>query len=345
MAKEPKRRHRNEDSPAKGKTSRYRDDDIIQGARRVVREEARAVRQLESRIGPEFEKAVEIILRCRGRVIVTGIGKSGLIGRKIAATLTSTGTAAFFLHPAEGMHGDLGIVQRNDCIVAISKSGETNEFSLLLPIFKRLGAPIIALTGNIQSPLAQKSDVVLDVSVAQEACPNNLAPTSSTTATLVMGDALAVALLLKRGFSQNDFAFLHPGGNLGRKLILTVADVMHTGEEVPVVLESANLKNAILEMTSKRLGVTAVVDDAGRLSGILTDGDLRRLVEKTDKLFALTAGDAMTPEPKTIEEDALAAEAVNVMERYSITSLIITDGDRKPRGIVHLHDLLKAGIV
>ena len=314
-------------------------------ARRVIREEARAVRQLESRIGPEFEKAVEIILRCRGRVIVTGIGKSGLIGRKIAATLTSTGTAAFFLHPAEGMHGDLGIVQRNDCIVAISKSGETNEFPLLLPIFKRLGVPIIALTGNIQSPLAQKSDVVLDVSVTQEACPNNLAPTSSTTATLVMGDALAVALLLKRGFSQNDFAFLHPGGNLGRKLILTVADVMHTGEQIPVVLESTNLKDTILEMTSKRLGVTAVVDGAGRLSGIVTDGDLRRLVEKTDKLFSLTAGDAMTPEPKTISEDALAAEAINLMERYSITSLIIADGDRRPRGIVHLHDLLKAGIV
>jgi arabinose-5-phosphate isomerase len=320
-------------------------NESAEGARRVIRKEAEAVRQLEERIGPEFEKAVEIILECTGRVIVTGMGKSGLIGRKIAATLTSTGTAASFLHAAEGMHGDLGIVQRNDCIVAISKSGETDEFYLLLPIFKRLGVPIIAITGNVDSPLAQKSDVVLDVSVDQEACPNNLAPTSSTTASLVMGDALAVALLLKRGFSQDDFAFLHPGGNLGRKLILKVADVMHTDPEIPSVSETTNMKETILEMTSKRLGVTAVVDDHGRLTGIITDGDLRRLVEKTDKIFSLSAGDAMTHGPKTISKDALAAEAVNTMEKYSITSLIITDENKKPVGIVHLHDLLKAGIV
>jgi arabinose-5-phosphate isomerase len=298
------------------------------------------------RIGPEFERAVEIILNCQGRVVVTGMGKSGLIGRKIAATLTSTGTAAIFLHPAEGMHGDLGIVQRNDCIIAISKSGETDEFYLLLPVFKRLGVPIIAITGGVSSPLAQKSDVVLDVSVDQEACPNNLAPTCSTTASLVMGDALAVALLLKRGFSQDDFAFLHPGGNLGRKLILKVVDVMHTEVEVPIVPETANMKETILEMTSKRLGVTTVVDDGGCLKGIITDGDLRRLVERTDdRVFSLTAGDAMTHQPKTISGDALAAEALNVMEQHSITSLIITDGAKKPVGIVHLHDLLKSGIV
>lgn len=317
----------------------------IEGARQVIREEAEAVRQLEGRIDADFERAVEIILGCTGRVIVTGMGKSGLIGRKIAATLTSTGTAAFFLHPAEGMHGDLGIVQRNDCIIAISKSGETDEFYLLLPVFKRLGVPIIAITGGIESPLAQKSDAVLDVSVDQEACPNNLAPTSSTTASLVMGDALAVALLLKRGFSQNDFAFLHPGGNLGRKLILKVADVMHTGSEIPIVAEAANMKEAILEMTSKRLGVTTVVDGTGQLTGIITDGDLRRLVERTDKIFALTAGEAMTPRPKTIFGGALAAEALNVMEQHSITSLVITDRGNKPVGIVHLHDLLKSGIV
>ena len=345
MAKRKKSDRGDGNCPADDSQRPPLEKDIIQGARRVIREEARAVRQLENRIGDQFEKAVRIILGCRGRVIVTGIGKSGLIGRKIAATLTSTGTAAFFLHPAEGMHGDLGIVQRNDCIIAISKSGETDEFSMLLPIFKRLGVPIIALTGNAQSPLGRSSDAVLDVSVEQEACPNNLAPTSSTTATLVMGDALAVALLLQRGFSQDDFAILHPGGNLGRKLILTVADVMHTGEEIPVVVESTSFKDTILEMTSKRLGVTAVVDDAGRLSGIITDGDLRRLVEKTNRLFSLTARDAMTPGPKTITADALAAEAVNIMERYSITSLIITDGDSRPTGIVHLHDLLKAGVV
>ncbi len=322
-----------------------RDRISIEGARQVIREEAEAVLRLEDRIGSDFERAVELILGCKGRVIVTGMGKSGHIGRKIAATLTSTGTAAFFLHPAEGMHGDLGIVQRNDCIVAISKSGETNEFHLLLPIFKRLGVPIVAITGNVSSPLAQKSDAVLDVSVRHEACPNNLAPTCSTTASLVMGDALAVALLLKRGFSQDDFAFLHPGGNLGKKLILKVADVMHTGSEVPVVSETTNMKEAILEMTSKRLGVTAVVDGSGQLKGIITDGDLRRLVERTDTVFSLTAGKAMTSRPRTISHDSLAAEAVNTMEQYNITSLIITDGGNKPVGIVHLHDLLKAGIV
>ncbi len=317
----------------------------IEGARQVIRKEAEAVIQLEDRIGPEFERAVGIILNCTGRVIVTGMGKSGLIGRKIAATLTSTGTAAFFLHPAEGMHGDLGIVQRNDCIIAISKSGETDEFFLLLPIFKRLGVPIIAITGNVRSPLAKKSNVVLDVSVREEACPNNLAPTSSTTASLVMGDALAVALLLKRDFSQDDFAFLHPGGNLGKKLILTVADVMHTGAEVPVVIETTNMKEAILEMTSKRLGVTTVIDGDGQLTGIITDGDLRRLVERTNKIFSLTARDAMTHRPKTVSQEALAAEALNIMEQHSITSLIIIDGEKKPVGIVHLHDILKAGIV
>ena len=307
--------------------------------------EAEAVLRLEDRIGTDFERAVELILGCKGRVIVTGMGKSGHLGRKIAATLTSTGTAAFFLHPAEGMHGDLGIVQRNDCIIAISKSGETNEFHLLLPIFKRLGVPIVAITGNVSSPLARKSDAVLDVSVQKEACPNNLAPTCSTTASLVMGDALAVALLLKRGFSQDDFAFLHPGGNLGKKLILKVADVMHTGSEVPIVSETANMKEAILEMTSKRLGVTAVVDGSGRLKGIITDGDLRRLVERTDAVFSLTAGKTMTSRPRTIAHDSLAAEAVNTMEQYNITSLIITDRGNRPVGIVHLHDLLKAGIV
>jgi len=328
-----------------GKTKVKDSKASVEGARQVIRKEAEAVLRLENRIGPEFERAVEVILNCTGRVIVTGMGKSGLIGRKIAATLTSTGTAAVFLHAAEGMHGDLGIVQRDDCILAISKSGETDEFFLLLPIFKRLGVPIIAITGNVQSPLAQKSDVVLDVSVREEACPNNLVPTSSTTASLVMGDALAVALLLRRGFSQDDFAFLHPGGNLGKKLILKVADVMHTGSEIPIVTENTNLKETILQMTSKRLGVTTVVDGKGKLTGIITDGDLRRLVERTNKIFSLNARDAMTCGPKTISQDALAAEAVNTMEKYSITSLVITDGESKPMGIVHLHDLLKAGIV
>jgi arabinose-5-phosphate isomerase len=318
---------------------------IIEKAKEVIRKEAEAILNLEKKINSEFQKAVEIILKCKGRVIVTGIGKSGIIGKKIAATLTSTGTAAFFLHPVEGLHGDLGLVRRDDVVIAITKSGETEELQQLFPLFKRLGVPIISLTGSPGSQTAEKSDVVIDVSVDEEACPNNLVPTSSTTAALVMGDALAIALLEERHFSTEDFALLHPGGYLGKRLLLKVKDVMHTGNSIPMVFEDANMKDVILEMTSKRFGATTVVNDKKELVGIFTDGDLRRLVEKTEEIFKLRAREIMVRNPKTIEEEALAVKALNRMEFYNITCLIVPNGNKEPVGILHLHDLLKAGVV
>jgi arabinose-5-phosphate isomerase len=318
---------------------------IIDKAKEVIRKEAKAIADLEQKINHQFARAVELILKSKGRVIVTGIGKSGIIGRKIAATLASTGTPAMFLHPVEGVHGDLGMVRRDDVVIAITKSGETDELFQLFPIFKRLGIPIITLTGNLSSPAAEKSDVVIDVSVDEEACSNNLVPTSSTTTALVMGDALALALLDERHFSSEDFALLHPGGNLGRRLLLKVSDIMHTGSSIPAVSEDANMKETILEMTSKRFGATTVVDGNGELVGIFTDGDLRRLVEKTDDIFKLKAQEVMTKNPKTIDGEELAAKALNIMEFYNITCLLITNGQRKPEGIVHLHDLLKSGVV
>lgn len=317
----------------------------LEKAREVIRKEAKAIAGLEKRINKEFSKAVDLILNCRGRVIVTGMGKSGIICKKIAATLTSTGTSAIFLHPAEGIHGDLGLVQKSDVVIAVTKSGETDELYQLIPLFKRLGVPIITLTGNIKSPVAEKSDIVIDVSVDSEACPNNLIPTSSTTAALVMGDALAVALLEKRGFSSHDFALLHPGGNLGKKLLLKVSDIMHTKSDIPMVEQEANMKEVILMMTSKRFGVTSVVSKQRKLVGIFTDGDLRRLVEKTEDIFKLKAKDVMTKNPKIISGDELAAKALNQMENYEITCLMVVDRKRKPVGIVHMHDLLKAGVV
>jgi len=318
---------------------------IIEKAKEVIRKEAEAVLNLEKKINSEFQKAVEMVLKCKGRVIVTGMGKSGLIGKKIAATLASTGTSAIFLHPVEGLHGDLGIVRRDDVVIAITKSGETEELQQLFPLFKRLGVPIISLTGNPKSPAAEKSDVVIDVSVDEEACPNNLVPTSSTTAALVMGDALAIALLEERHFSAEDFALLHPGGYLGKRLLLKVKDIMHTGTDIPIISEDANMKEVILEMTSKRFGATTVVNEKKELTGIFTDGDLRRLVEKTEEIFKLKAREVMTRNPKTISEEELAAKAINRMEFYNITCLIVPDWKKEPIGILHLHDLLKAGVV
>jgi arabinose-5-phosphate isomerase len=318
---------------------------IREKAKEVIRKEAEAVSLLEKKIDHNFVKAVELILKCKGRVIVTGIGKSGIIGKKIAATLTSTGTAAFFLHPTEGIHGDLGMVRKNDVVIAITKSGGTDELHQLIPLFKRLGVPIITFTGNPDSPVGEKSDIIIDVSVKQEACHNDLVPTSSTTAALVMGDALAITLLEERHFSSEDFALLHPGGHLGRKLLLKVRDIMHTGDQIPVVSEETDMKQVILEMTSKRLGTTTVVNKKGELVGIFTDGDLRRLVEKTDEIFSLKAKQVMSQNPKTIDGEELAAKALNMMESFAITSLIITNGKREPVGIVHLHDILKAGVV
>jgi len=318
-------------------------------AKRVLRIEADAVAALIDRVDERFEQAVTMILNCEGRVVVTGMGKSGLIGKKIAATLASTGTPALFLHPAEGIHGDLGMVTRGDTVIALSNSGETEEISRMLPSLKRLSIRIIALTGNPDSTLAKNADVVIDVGVKEEACPLGLAPTASTTATLAMGDALAVALLDQRGFKEEDFACFHPGGALGKKLLLRVRDLMHTGDAVPVVSSTTLIKDAIYEISSKQMGVTSVIDASGKLVGVISDGDLRRWMEKTEKtgenLLAKKAGDIMTQNPKIANKDALAAEAVAIMEKNSITCLIVSDAQGHPEGVIHLHDLLKAGVV
>lgn len=319
---------------------------ILEHAKKVLRIEAEAVAALIPRLDERFIQAVEILYACKGRVVLTGMGKSGFIAKKIAATLASTGTPALFLHPAEGVHGDLGMVVRGDVVIAISNSGETPELLELLPFIKRFGVKLISLVGDVNSTLARESDVSLDVSVGEEACPMNLAPTASTTAALAMGDALAVALLHERRFQREDFALLHPGGSLGRRLLLKVGDLMHVGEEVPKVIQEALMKDAILEMTGKRLGITTVVDAEGRLVGIITDGDLRRALQKAgDSLLGRRASEFMTRNPKIIEKEELAAKAVQVMESYSITSLIIVDDGGRPEGVIHLHDLLKAGIV
>ena len=321
----------------------------IEQARRVLRIEAEAINRLIDRVDASFEKAVDMIISSRGRVVVTGMGKSGHIGNKIAATLASTGTPAMFLHPAEGIHGDLGMVMRGDVVIAISNSGETEELNRMLPSLKRIGIRIIALTGNPDSTLGRNSDVVINVGVKEEACPLGLAPTASTTATLAMGDALAVVLLDRRGFKEEDFACYHPGGSLGKRLLLRVRDIMHSGDAVPKVTEGTVIKDAIYEISSKKMGITSVVDGSGKLLGVVSDGDLRRWMELTEKsgenLLAKKAGDIMTRNPKVISAEALAAEAVAIMEGSSITCLLIIDREGRPEGVVHLHDLLKAGVV
>jgi len=318
---------------------------ILKHAERVLRVEAEAIAALIPRLDEKFAKAVELLSSCRGRVVLTGMGKSGFIAKKIAATFASTGTPALFLHPAEGIHGDLGMVVRGDVVLAISNSGETPELIELLPSFKRFGVTLIAFVGNVSSTLARESDLFLDVSVKEEACSMNLAPTASTTAALAMGDALAVALLEKRGFQSEDFAMLHPGGSLGRRLLLSVGDLMHVGGEIPVISQDASMKEAILEMTGKRLGMTTVVDGGGRLVGIITDGDLRRSLQRWNDLLDRKVFECMTKNPKTVGKGELAAKAVQVMERHSITSLLIVDAEGRPEGVIHLHDLLKAGVV
>jgi arabinose-5-phosphate isomerase len=317
----------------------------LESGRRVLEIEARAVSALIDRLDETFAKAVELLERCKGKVVVSGMGKSGLIGQKIAATLASTGTSSFFLHPAEGVHGDLGMLARRDALIAISNSGETQELLQLLPYVERMGIPVIGLTGRMNSTLAKNADVVLDVSVAEEACPLGLAPTASTTATLALGDALAVALLQKRGFKEEDFALFHPGGTLGRRLLVRVKDLMHAGAEIPMVRESAGGMAAMLEMTGKKLGMTTVVDQEGALVGVITDGDIRRFIQRGTDVAKATAKELASPDPKTIRPDDLAAKAVEMMERFSITTLVVTEGDRHIRGVIHLHDLLKSGIV
>lgn len=317
---------------------------VIEQAKRVLKIEAEAVSALTERINDSFVKAVDLICSCKGKVVVTGVGKSGLIGQKIASTLASTGTPSFFMHPAEGIHGDLGMLSRDDVVIAISNSGESDEVSQILTVVKRMGLPLIAMTGNLGSTLAKAGDALLDISVKEEACPLGLAPTASTTATLAMGDALAVAALDKRGFKKEDFALLHPGGTLGKRLLLRVSDLMHKGKDLPLVKEGTLMKEALFEITSKRLGITGVIDSKGMLTGSITDGDLRRAMEKGLDILNKKASDIMTGNPKRIGTDALAAEALQKMEQHSITSLFVMDGE-KVTGIVHLHDLLKAGVV
>lgn len=316
---------------------------------RVLRIEAEALTELISRMDHRFVEAVELCAACRGRVVVIGMGKSGLIGKKIAATLASTGTPAFFLHPAEGIHGDLGMVSRNDVAIAISNSGETEEILRILPSIKRLDLKLITLTGTMKSTLAKMADVVLDVSVREEACPLGLAPTASTTVTLAMGDALAIALLQKKGFRKEDFASFHPGGTLGRNLLLKVKDAMHSGDAIPKVMEETPMKEVVLEMTGKKLGMTTVLDKEGKLAGVITDGDLRRLIRKVDDekrdIFSLPAKEVMNRNPRTLGKEAMAAQAVHLMETHSITSLVVTEAAGFVEGIIHLHDLLRRGAV
>jgi arabinose-5-phosphate isomerase len=318
-------------------------DAVLQEARRVLLVEAEAVRALADRVGAPFVRAVEVLEGCRGRVVVTGMGKSGLVGRKLVATLAATGTPALFLHPAEGVHGDLGMLVPGDVAVALSHSGETEELLALLPAIKRLSVSLIVLTGRPGSRLAQHATVVLDVSVREEACPLNLTPTASTTAALALGDALAVALLGRRGLGVDDLARLHPGGRLGR-LLVRVEELMHVGPAVPAVGEDAPLDAVIAEMSGKRLGATAVVDLDGRLSGIVTDGDLRRALQRRAAGPTATARQLMTTAPKTIGRSALAATALELMERHAITQLLIVDGAGRVDGMLHLHDLLRAKI-
>ena len=307
--------------------------------------EAAAVKALAGRLDDGFERAVAILAQCAGKVVVTGMGKSGHICRKIAATMTSTGTPAVFLHAAEAAHGDAGVFVKGDAVVALSGSGETEEIVRLLPLVKRLDLPLVALTGDLHSTLARAADVVLDVSVTEEACPMGLAPTASTTAALALGDALAVVLFERKRFRAEDFAVLHPGGALGRRF-LKVADVMHGGETMPLVHLTTPFRDTLVEITSKRLGVTGVLDAAGNLAGIITDGDLRRALERSADVRTSTAADIMTRHPKVITAGALAERALALMERHSITSLfILEESGRRPVGVVHLHDLLKAGVV
>jgi len=319
--------------------------DLIQSAQRTIRLEIEAIQDLLQRINGDFVRACQLILSSKGRVVVVGMGKSGHVGNKIAATLASTGTTAFFVHPAEASHGDMGMITRDDVVLALSNSGSTAEIVTLLPLIKRLGITLISMTGNPDSPLAKAAEVNLDARVAQEACPLNLAPTSSTTASLVLGDALAIALLEARGFTAEDFAFSHPGGALGRRLLLKVENVMHTGDSLPRVSRGTSLRDALLEMTQKGLGMTVVTEDDGRLAGIFTDGDLRRALDKGIDVRDALIDDVMTLHGKTARADMLAAEALKIMEDHKISALVVVDERDHPTGAFNLGDLLRAGVM
>jgi arabinose-5-phosphate isomerase len=318
---------------------------FIESGLRTVAIEAQAASELQYRINEAFTVACETLLACEGRVIVTGMGKSGHIGNKVAATLASTGTPAFFVHPGEASHGDLGMITKNDVVLALSNSGNTAELVTLIPLIKRLGIPLVSMTGDADSVLAQAACANLDISVSSEACPLNLAPTTSTTVTLVMGDALAIALLESRGFTAEDFAFSHPGGALGRKLLLKVGDIMHQDQEVPKVTPESPLQNALLEMTEKGFGMTTIVNEKGMLLGVFTDGDLRRVIDSKINLSSALIKDVMSPNPKTINQGILAAETLNIMQQNSITAVIVEDEKKHPVGVVHMHDILRAGVI
>ncbi|HOB69028.1 MAG TPA: KpsF/GutQ family sugar-phosphate isomerase [Syntrophorhabdaceae bacterium] len=312
----------------------------------VLKKEANAILKVMDDLDDAFEKAVDAIYCCTGRIVLTGIGKSGLVCKKIASTLSSVGTPALFLHPADSLHGDLGMLQKGDVLIIVSNSGETEELIKILPWIKRMDINTVVFTGNINSTIAKYGDIVLSVSV-DEACPFNMVPTSSTTATLALGDAIAIALVEKRNFKIEDFASLHPGGAIGRRLLLRVEDLMHTGEAIPNVSKDISMKHVIYEITSKRLGVTSVLNDKGELEGIITDGDLRRAIERYDNILEKSASDVMTRNPKTIQKRALAVFALKKMEDHSITSLFVMEkeGDKQPIGVIHIHDLLRAKIV
>lgn len=318
---------------------------FLQAGLRTIKMELEAIAELESRIDEDFARACEILLACKGRVVVTGMGKSGHIGNKIAATLASTGTPAFFVHPGEASHGDLGMITAGDCVIALSNSGNTAELLTLIPLLKLLHVPIISMTGKPSSSLAEAAEVNINVAVSTEACPLNLAPTSSTTAALVMGDALAIALLEARGFTAEDFAFSHPGGTLGRRLLLSVDAIMRSGEAIPMVNVDTSIRDALLEMSGKGLGMTTIVDSEGIFKGIFTDGDLRRTIDQARDFKSTPIAEVMTETAKTIEARLLAAEALSIMEDKKITSLVVVDEQSKPAGVVHMHDLLQAGIV
>lgn len=318
--------------------------EIIDKGREVIRIESEAVAGLSESINGNFVKAVEAMLNCTGRIVLTGMGKSGLIARKIVATLNSTGTAAIYLHPTDALHGDLGMVRKEDVVFLISNSGTTEEILNLLPMLKRLKVKLIGMTGKEDAKLAAECDILINIGVKEEACPHDLAPTASTTATLAMGDALSVALLQMRDFSAEDFAYLHPGGSLGKRLSLQIKEIMITGEKIPSVHENTSIKDVILEITSKRLGTTCVLNRNGKLVGVITDGDLRRLLEKTLDIKELKAVDIMTSNPKVMKSSYLASFALQQMENFKITSLIIVAEDNTPEGIVHLHDLINLGL-
>ncbi|MCW8407941.1 KpsF/GutQ family sugar-phosphate isomerase [Legionella sp. PATHC035] len=310
----------------------------------VIETEAQAVFELSQRIDNRFEKACELLLACKGRIVVTGMGKSGHIANKIAATLSSTGSPSFFMHPGEASHGDLGMITRQDTVIAISHSGNTLELVTLLPLLKRMEVPLITLTGNSESTLAKAADVNLDVSIKQEACPLGLAPTTSTTVALVMGDALAIALLQARGFSEEDFALSHPGGSLGKRLLLRIDELCHHGDQLPLVHENATVSEALIEVTDKKLGMTCIIDNKGYLVGVYTDGDVRRTLTRQYDINTTPIKEVMTRNARTIPKGMLAAEALAIMQKHSITSLIVIDDEKRPTAVLHLHDLLRAGV-